>query len=169
MAKPNPQDILATEEQEDFSPRGRKRRQTSESATSPPILAQNSPSGSTTMRGRGRRRSTSGISSQSDNASKPSTLVYTQPGRKCQTKLLKHSAETKKRSKSPSRSRIKGVERTPRRRRQRTTSRSRSHGTERGRKGGLEVDDRKERDGRSSRQGAHDAPGDSVSVKTKDG
>jgi hypothetical protein len=154
MAKPNPRDILTADEQEGFSPRGRKRRRPSDGVT-PPV--HNPSGGSTTMRGRGRRRSTSDISSRSENSSKPSLLVRTQLGRKHQKKIPKSSVETKRRSQSPSRSRTRGAERTPTRRRQRTTSRSRSHGMEKGGRDRLGVDDRKETDGRSSRQHAEGA------------
>jgi hypothetical protein len=158
MARPAPNDILTADEQDGFSPRGRKRRRPSD-GIAPPV--HNPSGGSTTMRGRGRRRSTSDVSSRSENSSKPSLLVRTQPGRKHQKKIPKSGLETKKRSQSPSRSRTRGAEGTPTRRRQRTTSRSRSHDMEKGGKDRLSVDDRREWDGRSSRrQHAQDASGD---------
>jgi hypothetical protein len=106
--------------------RGRNRRRTSDDVTSQP--AAHNPSGeSTTLRGRGRRRSVSGMSSQSDDTSKPPTRTMSPPIRKYQKKALPREVTQKKRSQSPSRSRSRDRDRTPRRRRQRTTSRSRSH------------------------------------------
>ena len=111
--------------------RGRKRRRTSDEVTSQP--AAHNPSGeSTTLRGRGRRRSASGISSQSDDTSRPPTRTLSPPIRKYQKKTLPRELAQKKRSQSPSRSRSGDRDRTPRRRRQRTTSRSRNHEAEKG-------------------------------------
>ncbi len=109
--------------------RGRKRRRASDDVTAQPVA--HNPSGeSTTLRGRGRRRSASGASSQSDGTSKPRTRHLSPPIRKYQKKTLLVDPAQKKRSQSPSRSRSRDRDKTPRRRRQRTTSRSRSHKTE---------------------------------------
>jgi hypothetical protein len=110
--------------------RGRKRRRTLD-VTSQPV-AHNPSNESTTLRGRGRRRSASGTSSQSDDTSKPPTRTMSPPIRRYQMKKLPRELVQKKRSQSPSRSRSRDRDRTPRRRRQRTTSRSRSHEAEKG-------------------------------------
>jgi len=111
--------------------RGRKRRRTSDDVTSQPA-AHNPSSESTTLRGRGRRRSVSRTSLQSDDISKPPTRTMSPPIRKYQKKALSREVIQKRRSQSPSRSRSRDRDRTPRRRRQRTSSRSRSHEPKKG-------------------------------------
>jgi hypothetical protein len=129
---PTMADLLTTNLLEE---RGRKRRRTSDDVTAHPVA--HNPSGeSTTLRGRGRRRSASGASSQSDGMSKPRTRTLSTPMRKYQKKTVLLEPAQKKRSQSPSRSRSRGRDRTPRRRRQRTKSRSRSHGVEQAAKQG---------------------------------
>jgi hypothetical protein len=149
MAKTNSQEIAALDEQDGISQRGRKRRRSPNSVTSPSELIHNPSSGSTTMRGRGRRRSTSDIGSQSESARK-SSPAYTKPGWKYQKMLRKRGVGANKRSKSPSRSRTSDAQRTPRRRRRRTTSRSRSHGMERERREDLGANDGSERNEENS-------------------
>jgi hypothetical protein len=128
LSTPTMVDLLAPTLLEE---RGRKRRRASDDVTSQP--AAHNPSGeSTTLRGRGRRRSASGTSSQSDDTSKTPHRTMSPPIRKYQKKTLPRELAQKKRSQSPSRSRSRDRDRTPRRRRQRTTSRSRSHEAEKG-------------------------------------
>lgn len=116
---------------DDAFQRGRKRRRSSDGLMNQPT-AHNPSGGSTTLRGRGRRRSASEASSRSDNTTKPRTRSASPPGRKYQKKAQKVDFEKKRRSQSPSRSRSRKGDGTPRRRRQRTASRSRSHGVEKG-------------------------------------
>jgi len=123
---------------EDEHQRGRKRRRSSAAANSP--TGQIPSGGSTTLRGRGRRRSLSPAQSFPQDTTSlhieekhrsASPHGRKSPGRKYQKKYLEVVQERKKRrSQSPSRSRSKGRrEGTPKpRRRQRTRTRSRSHG-----------------------------------------
>jgi len=112
---------------DDDSQRGRKRRR-SEASTTPAPTVHNPSGGSTTLRGRGRRRSSSQAGSDTTDPTLTSNTKLRSsfpPGRKYQKKFPE--VEKKRRSQSPSRSRSKEGQRTPRRRRQRTRSRSRIH------------------------------------------
>lgn len=109
---------------DDDSQRGRKRRR-SEASTTPAPTVHNPSGGSTTLRGRGRRRSSSQAGSDTTDPTLTKPRSSFPPGRKYQKKFPE--VERKRRSQSPSRSRSKEGQRTPRRRRQRTRSRSRTH------------------------------------------
>lgn len=116
---------------EDFLQRGRKRRRSSDGILKPPT-AHNPSGGSTTLRGRARRRSTSDVSARtgSGSGSQHRTNTVSPLGMKRQQKPPRTSSKPKKRSQSPSRSRSGQRNVTPPRRRQRTASRSRKHGTD---------------------------------------
>lgn len=119
--------------------RGRKRRRSS---------AHTSSAGSTTLRGRGRRRSLSANDAIEERPSSRSPELKS-PGKKYAKKYQEvgNRVDKKRRSQSPSRSRSLGCKGTPKpRRRQRTRSRSRIHEDEKSEKkeesalGGINAD-----------------------------
>lgn len=80
---------------DDAFQRGRKRRRSSDGIMNQ-STAHNPSGGSTTLRGRGRRRSASEVSSRSDNTTKPRTRSASPPGRKYQKQAQRVDFEEKK-------------------------------------------------------------------------